>query len=242
MARKKSEDTPEEGAPGWMVTYGDLMGLLLTFFILIVSFSSIQQSKFKQAAGSLSAALGVLPLESGVRQNTLVVTSVQNDQMDEMIENVQEMKSEIAEKNLQDQVKVILTDKGAHIVISDPVLFDLGKADLKPQAIGALDIIAELITKTPESEVIVEGHTDNLPINTPQFDSNWELSSARALAVVKYFSFRKGFDPARFAGTGYGEYRPLVENDSPENRARNRRVEIYVNTKKPLLNSTISDK
>jgi len=234
MARKKSEDV-EEGAPLWIVTYGDMMSLLLTFFILIVSFSSIQETKYEKAIGSLKAALGVLPKQSGAIHRRQMFGKGGQEELDEMIENVQEMKTAVAEKGLQGQIKVTLTEKGAHIVIADPLLFDLGKAELKPQAKTALDIVAQLISGSPNTEILVEGHTDNWPIATAEFPSNWELSTARALAVVKYFALRKGFEPARFAATGYGEYRPIKPNDSVENRTKNRRVEIFVNTKGSIL-------
>lgn len=231
-SRKKKEEEPGSGTPGWMVTYGDMMSLLLTFFILIVSFSSIQEVEFDKAMGSLRAALGLVP-HKGKIQRTLHYISKARDKagMEEMIEQVIKLKREIAEVGLQKEIKVTLTDKGAHIIISDPLLFDLGSARLKGGAIPALDIVANLIKKIPNTEVIVEGHTDNWSINNERFPSNWELSAARAIAVVKYFAFRRGLDPARFAGTGYGEYRPIKPNDTPKNRAVNRRVEIYVNLK-----------
>jgi chemotaxis protein MotB len=229
IERSKSENDSEEGTPAWMVTYGDMMGLLLTFFILIVSFSSIQETKFEKAAGSMKASLGVLP-KSGKPQifNELNQVS-QERKMDDVIDEVQKMKAQIAEKKLQEQVKITLTEKGAHIVIADPLLFDLGSDQLRPQAFPALDLVAEMLAKSPDADVIVEGHTDNWPINNARFPSNWELSSARALAVVKYFAFKKELGPARFSATGYGEYRPVKPNDTVENRSANRRVEIYVN-------------
>lgn len=233
--KKRKEECPEVGAPGWMTTYGDMMSLLLTFFILIVSFSSIQEVEFKKAMGSLQAALGVLPRNSGFNQSLQSINFGDDDMNQDMIEEVNKMKTDIAEEKLQDQVKVTLTEKGAHIVISDPVLFDLGKAVLKPESKVAMDIVAKLIKNSPNTEVIVEGHTDNWPINTQEYPSNWELSAARALSVVKYFAFRMGFDPARFAATGFGEYRPLKPNDTAANRAKNRRVEIFINKKSNFM-------
>ena len=228
--RKKKKDEVESGAPGWMITYGDMMSLLLTFFILIVSFSSIQEVEFEKAMGSLKSALGVLPRKSGVNVSARQLKLGESKKAEDDLEKeVLEMRGEIAAEGLQGQVKVTLTEKGAHIVIEDPVLFDLGKADLKAAAGAALDIIARLIKESPETEVLVEGHTDNWPISNEEFPSNWELSAARALTVVKFFAFRRGLDPSRFAATGYGEYRPLKPNDNPENRAKNRRVEIFVN-------------
>ena len=231
MARKKKAEC-EEGVPGWMVSYGDMMSLLLTFFVLIVSFSSMQESKFQSAMASIQKALGALPKNSGVNAKMTMFNDQQQRDMDEMINEVQEMKEKIKGLNLEDQVKVTLTEKGAHIVISDPMLFDLGSEKLRSGVVPALDVVADLISGNDSTEIIVEGHTDNWPINSSKFPSNWELSAARALSVVKYFAFKKNFDPGRFAAVGYGEYRPLKPNTSVENRAANRRVEIYVNTKK----------
>ena len=218
-----------------MVTYGDMMTLLLTFFVLIVSFSSIQDVKFESAMGSLKAALGVMTARSGMQRTMKYFRPAEVTERDEIIEQVQKMKAELAKQDLQNDVKVTLTEKGAHIVISDPMLFDLGSDRLKMDVIPALDIVANLIKSSENTEVLVEGHTDNWPINNPRFPSNWELSAARALAVVKYLAFRENIDPARFAATGYGEYRPVKPNDSVENRAKNRRVEIFVNTKKEFF-------
>ncbi|NQS98111.1 MAG: OmpA family protein [candidate division Zixibacteria bacterium] len=237
--RKKKEEEPERGTPGWMVTYGDMMTLLLTFFILIVSFSSIQKIDFDKAMGSLRAALGLMPHKGGIKRTMHYISKSKGEAgMEEMLEQVIELKKEIAKVELQKEIKVTLTDKGAHIVISDPLLFDLGSDKLKGGVIPALDVVANLIKKSSNTEIIVEGHTDNWPINNERFPSNWELSAARALAVVKYFAFRRGIDPARFAGTGYGEYRPIKPNDTPEHRAMNRRVEIYVNIKSDYTTMT----
>ena len=232
MAKKKKQEECEEGAPGWMVSYGDLMSLLLTFFVLLLSFSSMQESKFQSAMASIKKALGALPKSSGMQSKMTMFNEQQQRDADEMIDEVMEMKVKISEQDLDDQVKVTLTEKGAHIIISDPMLFDLGSNRLRSGVIPALDVVAELISGNDDTEIVVEGHTDNWPIRSSDFPSNWELSAARALSVVKYFAFQKNFEPGRFAAVGYGEYRPLKPNDSVENRAANRRVEIYVNKNK----------
>ena len=107
------------------------------------------------------------------------------------------------------------------------MLFDLGKADLKPESIKVLDIISTLIPSI-SNEIMVQGHTDNIPISSGTYKSNWELSTARAITVLRYFIETKGFDPTRFSATGYGEYKPLVDNSTEENRAINRRVDILI--------------
>jgi len=230
MAKKMSEKEIREGAPGWIVTYGDMMTLLLTFFVLIVSFSSIQDVKFQKAIGSLRSALGVVKGASGAQNNLKFFrrTEIMENRR-ELVDQVLKMKTKLAQNGLLNQVKVTLTEKGAHIVIADPMLFDLGSDKLKSDVIPALDMVADLIKSTENTEVIVEGHTDNWPINNERFPSNWELSAARALSVVKYLAFNKQIEPERFAAIGYGEYRPVKPNDSSENRSRNRRVEIFIN-------------
>ena len=111
--------------------------------------------------------------------------------------------------------------------LADRVLFDLGKADLRPDARRVLDALAGVLAELP-NPVRVEGHTDDLPINNERFPSNWELSTARATTVVRYFIEHHGMDPRRFSAAGYGEYHPLVPNTSAANRQKNRRVDVVI--------------
>ncbi len=233
MAKKKQEECPP-GAPGWITTFSDLMSLLLTFFVLIVSFSSIQQVKFQKALGSLKAYLGVLPKqESAFFQRQLVVPQMTDEGTRRMKRLAKELKKIIKKRNLQSRIKYEFTTKGLLIRIDSPVLFDLGKAQIKPEAYPVLDKVIEM-TRDWDNEIRIEGHTDDLPIHSSRFPSNWELSAARALSVLRYF-LKNGIEPQRLAAVGYGEYHPLVPNTSAENRARNRRVEIYVEKKeKPI--------
>ena len=106
-------------------------------------------------------------------------------------------------------------------------MFDLGQADLKPEALEILDHLAEVLKQIP-NPVRVEGHTDNWPINNERFPSNWELSTARATNVVRQLIEEHGLDPSSFRPRGYGEYRPLAPNDTEDNRALNRRVDIVL--------------
>ena len=231
----RKEEEKEAGAPAWMVTYGDMMTLLLTFFVLLLSFSSIQESKFERAMGSLKRALGVMKYSSGLQQKMhFFRNTVSSNTDDVFLDQVMGMKETLEKSGLQQEVKVTMTERGVHIIIADQILFDLGKDRLKTDIIPVLDIVTDLMKEAPESEIVIEGHTDNWPINSARFPTNWELSAARALAVVKYFAFRKGIEPARFAATGYGEYRPLKPNDTAEHRAMNRRVEIFINTRDKL--------
>jgi chemotaxis protein MotB len=130
--------------------------------------------------------------------------------------------------DMKDAVKVKVTDTGIAIKISDPILFEIGQAEISPSFREFLGKLVAIINADDKAEIRVEGHTDNTPISTPLFASNWELSSSRALNVVKFFQNNYHVDPARLSGVGYGEYRPIVPNDTPENRQKNRRIEIYV--------------
>lgn len=227
MARKRKSSEERRGAPEWMVTYGDMMTLLLTFFVLIVSFSSIQLAEFQKAMGSLKGALGVLktyPSPSHLYKvpspDILRLSTTTRQQ------GMDDLKQYIATEGIDEAVTLRETDKGIAVTIESPILFDLGRADLKPQFLPLLDHIAAMAVDA--KEVIIEGHADDLPINTPQFPSNWELSAARALSVLHYFE-KKGLDPHRMAAVGYGEFRPRFPNDTEEHRRKNRRVEIYLN-------------
>ena len=124
-------------------------------------------------------------------------------------------------------IQIIYTEQGAHLSFEDGVLFDFGRAAISTKGYAVLDEIADVVRKMPYP-IRVEGHTDNVPINTKRFPSNWELSTVRAVNVLKYFADAGRIDPRRLSAVGYGESKPLVANDSPQSRAKNRRVEIVL--------------
>ena len=229
MARNKKDKKEEEteaGAPSWMVTYGDLMSLLLTFFVLIVSMSSIQIVKFEKAMGSLQGALGVLTADPTVIAHPEVYKSdLTGFQPRRVVSALNEMQQFIKENKLEDSIHIQAQGDEIAIRISNPVLFDLGKANLKPDIFPMLLHIVKL---GEGSSIRVEGHTDDLPIKTPQFPSNWELSAARASTVIRYFVDEGGLEPAKLSASGYAEFRPIKPNDSAKGRGSNRRVEIFV--------------
>lgn len=216
------------GAPLWVVTFGDLMSLLLTFFVLILSFSSVQDVEFQKALGSLKGALSVLPKNGSVvaqvRPYYPHLSPIQQTKYKRMAKELKDLANKIGyEKSIQMEV---LKD-GLIIRIDSPVLFDLGEATLKSQSFVILDKVIEM-TAPWLNNIRVEGHTDDLPISTARFPSNWELSTERALSVLRYFLHSGQVEPSRLAAVGYGQYHPLVPNNNDENRARNRRVEIYI--------------
>ena len=230
MAKKlEPEDEGMPGAPFWMTTYGDMVTLLLTFFILMFAMSSINEQKFLQAANSLAQALGVLEKNVGVigeLSPAIGTTGVAREQID-MIASMERIAEVFQEEELQDLATVEVTGPGEVLIrLGDQVLFDPGESQLKPQALRVLREIANSIRDQTET-VYVEGHTDNLPISTPEFPSNWELSSARALSVLRLLE-DMGIPPEQLAAVGHSQYVPLGPNDTPANRAKNRRVELYI--------------
>lgn len=247
MAKRKP---PEEkkGLDEWMSTYGDMMTLLLCFFVLLFAMSTIDAEKFQQMAASFSAkdrisimqsssdsildALGngivQMPEAKGDAQEE---NEEQQEATEELIKMASDFKTYFAQNNLQDKIEVEQNEQYITLNFKDGILFDSGKADLKANALGALDIVANELAKYPENDVKVEGHADNMPINTPRFPNNWYLSAARAISVAMYFTDTKGFSPERISAEGFGEFRPKVPNDTPANRSINRRVEIKILSK-----------
>lgn len=226
MARKKRP--PDEDSSGsWLQTYGDLMSLLLCFFILIVSFSNTEIVKLRKAFTSLHGALGVMPQHAIIPPaNQKPMPDLNDYQRMIIMKTLQGLTKFLYENDIYEEVGIELTSKGIRLRISSPLLFELGGADLKSEIRPVLSKLAEL-TKSWPSQIRIEGHTDDLPIHTSQYPSNWELSSDRAMRVLKYFE-DQGSDPSKLAAVGYAEHHPLVPNDSAENRAKNRRVEIFI--------------
>lgn len=238
---------PEEckaGAPEWMVTYGDLVTLLMCFFVLLFAFSTIDAQKFQAVMQSFQGSAGVLESGKSLSEDQLIFdaspetdTTPQTTDSEEL-EIIEEILNQMAEKleeelsgqDLSDVIEFEISQNKLIIRLTDSVLFDPAKADIKDEALGVLQILGE----TLQSEIFslgnfrIEGHTDNIPINTIRFPSNWELSAARATSVLRYFRDEVGFAENRFAISGYADTQPVDTNDTPEGRAKNRRVEIIV--------------
>lgn len=238
MSRKK----PEKKAisQDWLTTYSDMMTLILTFFVLLYSFSLLDTNKFRQLAQSLAIALGgdsqiitnggnigPVPIAEnpGVEDNTngsgLVGKEAQRI--------YDEVTSYVDENGLNAKVTIKKETRGVLIELQDNILFDSGDAKLKEDSLPLLKKISGLLNEF-SNEVIVEGHTDNLPINKGYYQSNWELSTDRANKVVRYFIEKENMDGRRFQAVGLGEYRPIDTNDTPEGRQKNRRVNILIVT------------
>jgi chemotaxis protein MotB len=209
-----------------MITYGDIMTLLLTFFVLLISYSTIQEEEFKRSLASFQAALGMMPYERSVIQFERA-PSIKFMPTIPPREIIRRLRNSIYSGGLKGQMKVSRDREGIRITIKSPVLFDSGKADLRTNASPVLEELVAILADSP-NVVVVEGHTDNVPIHNERFPSNWELSTARAISVARFLFENGGFDPARFTVAGYGEHHPVRSNDTPEGRQENRRVEILL--------------
>ncbi len=221
--RRRTSEIPPPDA-NWLTTYGDLVTLLMCFFVLLYSFSTLETGKFRQVALSIQAALtGVLDGGASLNDKDLLNKGGELT-IDEAYAVID---AYLEEAGLRGRVEAVYDERGLAVRFLDTVLFDLAKADLRPEALGILDRVAEVLQRVP-NQIAVEGHTDNLPINTREFPSNWWLSTARANRVVEYLIHKHKLTPERLSAVGYGEYRPLVPNSSAANRARNRRVEILI--------------
>jgi chemotaxis protein MotB len=234
--KKKKASSEEEfpTSPAWLTTYADMMSLLMCFFILIMSFSTIELDKFKMAMGSLKGALGIMGTQKNLNPEQTWLFSYRHSLQSlitvSVMEHVEKLREMIEKEGMEDQMSFYLSDDELYIRIRDDLFFELGKADLSPKAHNILTFLARTVFLFAD-EIKVEGHTDNLPIHTERYPSNWELSFARALSVIKFFVDHEKVDPGKLNAAGYGEFRPLVPNDSPVNRAKNRRVVIKVRWK-----------
>lgn len=219
--KKKKKGGDNSGAPAWMTTYSDMVTLLLTFFILMLSFSSVKQGEFEEAISSIKQALGLV---NKVAITKPLVRQPLRTRFEESIQEAVEKLQLIPE--LRNEVAFEKNENGVRVRISNPLLFESGKADLKPESFAVLDTVGTTLAGNIFT-IIIEGHTDNVPINNDQFQSNWELSAARAVSVLEYF-IHSDIAPYRFHAIAYGEFQPLAENNSAEGRATNRRVEIFI--------------
>lgn len=216
LLETEEEDTSQTTM--WVVPYGNLMTILMIFFLVLYAFSFVVSGvRFERIVQSLQKDVG---------------GEVNKEYMKKVIrearerEAAEEMDGLIDEKRLKKFANVKIDKEGIKVIFRNPIIFDLGKAELKPEIISVLSAVAKVIKDMP-NEVVVGGHTDDRPIVSGEFRSNWELSASRAFSVIRYF-IEQGIDPRRLSAIGYGEHRPLYHNDTEEHRAFNRRIEIDI--------------
>jgi len=224
--RRKADD--HEHLERWLLTYADLITLLLAFFVVMYSMSQVDAKKFGKMAQALN---GVLKGGESLVKHKNEALNKGHGLLD--IGNLRMIQQKIEERfkeiDRQNDIKTEITERGLVVHIMESALFKDASANLEPRALEILDLIADKTRDIP-NHIRVEGHTDDRPINTIRFPSNWELSSARATEVVRYLSQSHHIPPDRISALGYGEYRPVRPNNSIENRAQNRRVDVVILT------------
>jgi chemotaxis protein MotB len=233
MARKEKTPPSAPGAPLYMATYGDMVTLVLCFFVLLFAMSSVDAQKFQKAILSLQGSLGVLKggttVEVATEPNVSGEDGKAAGEAPRYVSNTQHvaytinnyLRSEALDKSIQ----VTITQRGVSVSISDQFLFDSGSAMLKPDGRRVLYKIATLV-RDEVPAISIEGHTDAVPLQGGIYRDNWGLSSARAAVVASYLEAEAGVSPQKLQAVGFASYRPMVPNDSPEHRMLNRRVDI----------------
>lgn len=215
------EETPEDDAhksPLWMIIYTDLVSNLMIFFLMCYCLTWLSEQDRMIAAASMAEKFG------GKKDEIAKVKKeLENKEMAKIIET-DRIENQVKEKftNVEINAEII------KITLPSPVLFDSGKAELKKATYKSLSEIADIIRDLP-NKMVVEGHTDNMPIlSSREFQSNWELSTARAFSVIRYLIDNEDINPKRLSAYGYSEFRPKYPNDSPEHKQGNRRIEINI--------------
>ncbi|RYG74939.1 flagellar motor protein MotB [Lentibacillus lipolyticus] len=254
MERRRLKKRDNAGAPKWMVTYSDMVTLILVFFILLFSMSQIDMVKFDALSESFRNRMifdfypSPVPMENptehtsdeesgkntnefekseqldDIRERAGETTETDQDSLDDLMENVEQY---LRNNELEDVISASRTDRGVVLVLQESILFETGEAEILDSGKPFLDKIGKLLTEIP-NDVRVEGHSDNRPIASYRYPSNWELSGARASSVIRYLISRNDFDPSRFTAAGFGDTRPIVPNTSQANWKKNRRVEMVI--------------
>lgn len=265
---KKKVKPKKENGERWLLTYADMITLLLALFILLYGMSNVDQEKYEKLAESLNASLGdgkgasIFDGTEGIMDNrgntifdnykgtggdgqssvTTVPTTVtpkptetasSGDDSDTLTtqEDMNDLKNGINEivddMNVEGAIGTAIAERGLTISLADDAFFDSGKADLKTKMKKGISQIAKLLNKI-DNPIIIEGYTDNIPISSSIYSSNWQLSGARSGVVAEYLVEDEKVDGTRIASVGYGEYRPIASNDTAEGRSQNRRVDITI--------------
>lgn len=249
--QKRRKEEEHENHERWLVSYADFITLLFAFFVVMYAISSVNEGKYRVLSDSIAAAFRHIPGSSVgamVEINpaapvpvmiplkkprvTNLKTDPQREKNRELLRSkAKEITEALAPLVEQGQVRITEGALGITVEINASVLFDSGEARLQPAAATALTAVARILATT-DFPITVEGHTDNVPINSLLYPSNWELSGARAASVVRLF-IDNGVDPSRLTAVGYADQRPVADNATPEGRQRNRRVAITMESRTP---------
>ncbi len=254
MRRKRHEEHEDHVDESWLIPYADLLTLLLALFIVLFASSTVDVKKYEAITQSfeevLNGGTGIMESEPSTMQpqdGSFVGLTKDNDDKEDKKDEEEKKEEEnleqdlnklealkgridqyIADQDLDSFLQTKLTEEGLLITIKEAALFKSGKANLTGNAMELAKEISSLLVTDPPRRITVTGHTDNRPIKTSEYQSNWHLSSERALNFMTELLKNKNLKPQLFSFTGYGEYRPIDTNDTEEGRSKNRRVEVLI--------------
>ena len=231
------EEIAQTDARGpWLLTYADLVTLLLVFFVLLFALATNNLGKITDALKSFEITIGTETPKTSLFDIIDTDSLEKGKMLDQLtgmreVDVFKEITSFINKKNLGENVEAEFKEGKIIFRVEGSVLFRSGSADLLPEAIHIFSDIIQIIKNNPQYDVDIQGHTDNCPINTPKFASNWELSAIRATTVLRYL-IKNGIFEERLTATGFADIRPIANNYTPEGRRKNRRVEFVLKEKK----------
>ena len=246
MAKRKP-DEPPKGAPAWQSTFADLMNLLLCFFVMLFSMSTMDAQKFEQLAASFNQTFSIFSAgASAIGEGILISNGVsQLNELDDYINStgrdaegdmipedlktaVEVMEEALEERNLDKEVDIEFTSQYVQLTLNGALLFDSGSVEIKEEAMPLMQQLGIILQRFSEGVIEIEGHTDNVPMSGAKYSNNDELSSGRALSVFYYLEENTTLDMSKIKHSGRGEYIPIADNSSEEGRSKNRRVEIKI--------------
>lgn len=226
MSRRHLKKHDEHIDETWLIPYADLLTLLLALFIVLFAASTIDAQKYNALRDALNAAFdgGTIGI---MDQEAPEIVQLEVPRTDKDLRDLEKQLNDyIKDNDLSMVLATTIEDFSLTLTIRDYVMFDSGRADVRPEFIYVINEISSIVEEFPAYNIVVSGHTDNIPISSSQFQSNWDLSSARALNFMKLLLQNDSIRAERFSMAGYGEYRPVASNDTAEGRALNRRVEV----------------
>ncbi|MDQ0860532.1 flagellar motor protein MotB [Bacillus sp. V2I10] len=244
MARKKKQKHEEEHVDeSWLLPYADLLTLLLALFIVLFAMSSVDAQKFQMLARAFNSTFtggtGVLEYPSPIPDGEMEKLDQEKEknpekeqqetlEQEKLKEIQKKVNAYIAANRLETQLKTTLTDEGLLITILNDIFFDSGNSSIRKKDEQLAKEISKLLVMNPPRNIIVSGHTDNVPIQNAEFESNWHLSVMRAVNFMKLLLENEQLDPRAFSAKGFGEYNPVADNKTKEGQQKNRRVEILI--------------
>ena len=233
MIRNEKEKNKKENSERWLLTYSDLITLLMIFFVIMYAMSTVDSQKYTQLSSSLNGTFSgtgyiigeEMPITSPPSSNS--DSSTNSDTPTKTQEIKEELQIYLETNNLKGKVDMSVEPRGLVITLKENVFFESGSATLLPAYEENILEISQILEQL-NNDIVVEGYTDNRPIHTASFSSNWELAAMRAINVIDFLVSKGNIDPSKLSAVSYGEYRPIASNDTEEGRSKNRRIDIVL--------------